>query len=150
MKLEPLSAAHDREDFDCGAEALNHCLQRIARQHEAAGGIRMTAMPAGMNDLAMVGGTLVAVAPRLTVAHTLVPLPALALEIVSVQLIWSPTADTLAKMLIEQLPLAGTVPLVKLTLDPPVATVPEQPVPENRGGAETGPELVAFKILAES
>ena len=37
MKLEPLSAAHDRESFDCGAEALNLYLQRTARQHGEKG-----------------------------------------------------------------------------------------------------------------
>lgn len=37
MKLEPLSPAHDREGFDCGAEPLNSYLQRTARQHAEKG-----------------------------------------------------------------------------------------------------------------
>jgi GNAT superfamily N-acetyltransferase len=37
MKLEPLSQAHDREGFDCGAEPLNLYLQRTARQHAEKG-----------------------------------------------------------------------------------------------------------------
>lgn len=33
MLIEPLSAAHDREAFDCGVESLNLYLKRYARQN---------------------------------------------------------------------------------------------------------------------
>ena len=48
-----------------------------------------------------------------------------------------------------QVLLAGTVPLVRLTLVPVVATAPVQPTPENKGKG-TGVDAVAGKIAAES
>ncbi len=35
--IEPLSAAHDREAFDCGEAVLSDYLRRYARQDEARG-----------------------------------------------------------------------------------------------------------------
>jgi len=35
--IEPLSKAHNRNAFDCGNTALNHFLQKIARQHSEKG-----------------------------------------------------------------------------------------------------------------
>ena len=36
-KFEELSSEHDRADFDCGEPALNHFLQKTARQHADKG-----------------------------------------------------------------------------------------------------------------
>lgn len=33
LNIEPLTKAHNRTAFDCGDEALNHFLQKTARQH---------------------------------------------------------------------------------------------------------------------
>ena len=33
LNIEPLAKAHNRTGFDCGDQALNHFLQKIARQH---------------------------------------------------------------------------------------------------------------------
>lgn len=33
LTIETLSKAHNRTNFDCGNNALNHFLQKIARQH---------------------------------------------------------------------------------------------------------------------
>jgi len=33
LNIEPLTKAHNRTKFDCGDEALNHFLQKTARQH---------------------------------------------------------------------------------------------------------------------
>jgi len=33
LNIEPLTKAHNRTGFDCGDQALNHFLQKIARQH---------------------------------------------------------------------------------------------------------------------
>ena len=33
MRIEPLAPHHDRRSFGCGTPALDHYLQRIARQH---------------------------------------------------------------------------------------------------------------------
>ena len=35
LKIEALDAGHDREEFDCGVEALNLYLRQVARQHIA-------------------------------------------------------------------------------------------------------------------
>lgn len=35
--IEPLSRQHDREEFDCGVQALNDFLWSIARQHQEKG-----------------------------------------------------------------------------------------------------------------
>ena len=37
LTIEPLSKAHNRKAFDCGNKALNHFLQKIARQHMEKG-----------------------------------------------------------------------------------------------------------------
>jgi len=37
LNIEPLAKAHNRTGFDCGDQALNHFLQKIARQHMAKG-----------------------------------------------------------------------------------------------------------------
>lgn len=37
LRVELLDASHDRKNFDCGVEPLNHYLQQIARQHVAKG-----------------------------------------------------------------------------------------------------------------
>ena len=37
LSIETLSKAHDRNAFDCGNKALNHFLQKIARQHDEKG-----------------------------------------------------------------------------------------------------------------
>jgi hypothetical protein len=37
LTIEPLSKAHNRTAFDCGNKALNHFLQKIARQHMEKG-----------------------------------------------------------------------------------------------------------------
>ncbi len=37
MKLERLSKKHDRDNFDCGVQALNHFLKTSARQAQAKG-----------------------------------------------------------------------------------------------------------------
>jgi N-acetylglutamate synthase-like GNAT family acetyltransferase len=37
LSIETLSKAHDRNAFDCGNKALNHFLQKIARQHSEKG-----------------------------------------------------------------------------------------------------------------
>jgi len=33
INIEPLTKVHNRTEFDCGNQALNHFLQKIARQH---------------------------------------------------------------------------------------------------------------------
>ena len=33
LKIEPLTKTHDRNEFDCGDQALNYFLKNIARQH---------------------------------------------------------------------------------------------------------------------
>jgi ribosomal protein S18 acetylase RimI-like enzyme len=33
LKIEPLTKAHNRTEFDCGDDALNHFLQKTAHQH---------------------------------------------------------------------------------------------------------------------
>ena len=33
LNIEPLAKAHNRTEFDCGDDALNHFLQKIAGQH---------------------------------------------------------------------------------------------------------------------
>jgi len=46
--IEPLSAAHDREAFDCGEAALSDYLRRYARQDETRGvGRTFVAVPEG-------------------------------------------------------------------------------------------------------
>ena len=35
LDIEPLGAAHDRESFDCGVDALNLYFRQVARQHAA-------------------------------------------------------------------------------------------------------------------
>jgi len=37
INIEPLTKAHNRIGFDCGDQALNHFLQKIARQHMGKG-----------------------------------------------------------------------------------------------------------------
>ena len=37
LTIETLSKAHNRNAFDCGNQALNHFLQKIARQHSEKG-----------------------------------------------------------------------------------------------------------------
>ncbi len=37
---EPLTRQHDRDAFDCGVTALNHYLQRYARQNHESGGAK--------------------------------------------------------------------------------------------------------------
>ncbi len=37
LNIEPLTKAHNRTGFDCGDQALNHFLQKIARQHMGKG-----------------------------------------------------------------------------------------------------------------
>lgn len=50
--IEPLGAAHQREDFDCGEPALNHYLKQYARQHQTLGVSRtFTARPHTSNEV---------------------------------------------------------------------------------------------------
>lgn len=37
MTIEPLTKAHNRANFDCGNDSLNHFLKKIARQHMTKG-----------------------------------------------------------------------------------------------------------------
>ena len=37
LRIEPVSRAHDREEFDCGSESLNAYLRQNARQHSERG-----------------------------------------------------------------------------------------------------------------
>jgi GNAT superfamily N-acetyltransferase len=37
LKVELLDSSHDRSQFDCGVEALNHYFQQVARQHITKG-----------------------------------------------------------------------------------------------------------------